>query len=141
MYIHTHTHTSTHTHTHVHASPSNPKQTGVSLEIIYICTYIHTYIHTYIQTDRQTDRQIHLPALSASRRRISAERSLHLRFRCYICYVVALIACVRSTFGNDCILSSFFSFILTSNKILCIQTYHDWKCVYKIRTLNFLYRR
>ncbi len=34
----------------------------------------------------------------------------------YICYVVALIACVRSTFGNDRILSSFFSFILTSNK-------------------------
>jgi hypothetical protein len=29
----------------------------------------------------------------------------------YICYVVALIACVRSTLGNDCILSSFFSFI------------------------------
>jgi hypothetical protein len=33
-----------------------------------------------------------------------------------ICYVVALIACVRSTFGNNCILSRFFSFILTSNK-------------------------
>jgi hypothetical protein len=27
----------------------------------------------------------------------------------YICYVVALIACTSSTFGNDCILSSFFS--------------------------------
>ena len=34
----------------------------------------------------------------------------------YICYVVDLIACARSTFGNDRILSSFFSFILTSNK-------------------------
>ncbi len=34
-----------------------------------------------------------------------------------ICYVVALIACTRSTFGNGYILSSFFSFILTSNKI------------------------
>ncbi len=33
----------------------------------------------------------------------------------YICYVVALIACTRSTFGNGCILSSFFSFILTSH--------------------------
>jgi hypothetical protein len=31
------------------------------------------------------------------------------------CYVVAFIACTRSTFGNGCILSSFFSFILTSN--------------------------
>jgi hypothetical protein len=30
--------------------------------------------------------------------------------------IVDLIACERSTFGNDCILSSFFSFILTSNK-------------------------
>jgi hypothetical protein len=29
---------------------------------------------------------------------------------------IDLIACERSTFGNDCILSSFFSFILTSNK-------------------------
>ncbi len=28
-----------------------------------------------------------------------------------------LIACIRSTFGNGCILISFFSFILTSNKI------------------------
>jgi hypothetical protein len=27
-----------------------------------------------------------------------------------------LIACIRSTFGNGCILSRFFSFILTSNK-------------------------
>jgi hypothetical protein len=36
----------------------------------------------------------------------------------YICYAVDLIACARSTFGNDHILSSFFSFILTSNKIL-----------------------
>jgi hypothetical protein len=35
----------------------------------------------------------------------------------YICYVVDLIACARSTFGNDRILSSFFSFILTSSKI------------------------
>jgi hypothetical protein len=36
----------------------------------------------------------------------------------YICYVAAFdpIACTRSTFGNGCILSSFFSFILTSNK-------------------------
>ncbi len=34
----------------------------------------------------------------------------------YICYVVALIACASSTFGNDRILSSFFCFILTSNK-------------------------
>ncbi len=40
----------------------------------------------------------------------------------YICYVVALIACASSTFGNDCILSSFFSFILTSNKTLrCLK--------------------
>jgi hypothetical protein len=31
-------------------------------------------------------------------------------------FVVDLIACERSTFGNDCILNSFFSFILTSNK-------------------------
>jgi hypothetical protein len=30
---------------------------------------------------------------------------------------VALIACTRSTFSSGCILSSFFSFILTSNKI------------------------
>jgi hypothetical protein len=29
------------------------------------------------------------------------------------------LACERSTFGNDCILSSFFSFILTSNKFYC----------------------
>ncbi len=29
-----------------------------------------------------------------------------------------LIACTRSTFGNGCILSRFFSFILTSNKFL-----------------------
>ncbi len=36
----------------------------------------------------------------------------------YICYVVDLIACASNSFGNDCILSSFFSFILTSNKIL-----------------------
>jgi hypothetical protein len=36
----------------------------------------------------------------------------------YIYYVVAFIACTRSTFGNGCILSSFFSFILTSNKIV-----------------------
>jgi hypothetical protein len=41
----------------------------------------------------------------------------------YICYVVALIACASSTFGNDCILSSFFSFILTSNKISFIYIY------------------
>jgi hypothetical protein len=27
----------------------------------------------------------------------------------YTCYVVALIACTRSTFGKGCILSSFFS--------------------------------
>jgi hypothetical protein len=46
----------------------------------------------------------------------------HARRVCssYICYVVALIACTRSTFGNGCILSSFFSLrngILTSNKV------------------------
>ncbi len=41
--------------------------------------------------------------------------AIHEHF--YICYVVDLIACARSTFGNDRILSSFFSFILTSNKI------------------------
>ncbi len=35
-----------------------------------------------------------------------------------------LIACERSTFGNDCILSSFFSFILTSNKFSHIV----WEC-------------
>jgi hypothetical protein len=39
----------------------------------------------------------------------------------YICYVVDLIACARSTFGNDRILSSFFSFILTRNKILAFS--------------------
>jgi hypothetical protein len=40
-----------------------------------------------------------------------------------ICCIVGrscfdLIACIRSTFGNGCILSRFFSFILTSNKFL-----------------------
>jgi hypothetical protein len=44
----------------------------------------------------------------------------------YICYVVDLIACVRSTFGDDGILSSFFSFILTSNKD---QSIHVSTCV------------
>ncbi len=42
----------------------------------------------------------------------------------YICYVVDLIACARSTFGNDRILRSFFSFILTSNKISYLANYN-----------------
>jgi hypothetical protein len=46
----------------------------------------------------------------------------------HICYVVALIACTRSTFGNSCILSSFFSFILTSNKV-------SSKCLYAFMRL------
>ncbi len=44
-----------------------------------------------------------------------------------------LIACERSTFGNDCILSSFFSFILTSNKFglfgSCSSYAHAALCV------------
>jgi hypothetical protein len=38
---------------------------------------------------------------------------------------------LRSTFGNDCILSSFFSFILTSNKF-DLQTFHthDARIIY-----------
>jgi hypothetical protein len=48
----------------------------------------------------------------------------------YICYVVDLIACARSTFGNDRILSSFFSFILTSNKIISGYATAASVCVY-----------
>ncbi len=55
----------------------------------------------------------------------------------YICYVVAFIACTRSTFDNGCILSSFFSFILTSNKI---NVDYVWVLRAKMnfaRTMNF----
>ncbi len=48
------------------------------------------------------------------------------RFFRYICYVVALIACTRSTFGNGCILSSSSEalsddFKLTSNKVVTFR--------------------
>jgi hypothetical protein len=64
-----------------------------------------------------------------------------------ICYVVDLIACARSTFGNDRILSSFFSFILTSNKILMTirdgASIHHWYCsaliAIHLRVFEFFY--
>jgi hypothetical protein len=49
-----------------------------------------------------------------------------------ICYVDALIAlaCTRSTFGNGCILSGFFSFILTSKKwtYVCTRVCSSYMC-------------
>jgi hypothetical protein len=42
-----------------------------------------------------------------------------------------LIACTRSTFGNGCILSSFFSFILTSNKFLVTTIVNSNLCTHK----------
>jgi hypothetical protein len=39
------------------------------------------------------------------------------------------IACERSTFGNDCILSSFFSFILTSNKFGLVVFVYVFVCM------------
>jgi hypothetical protein len=59
-------------------------------------------------------------------------RTYSLSLSCYTCCVVAfdLVACTRSAVGNGCILRRFFSFLLTSNKVLYLYHSPRYACMH-----------
>jgi hypothetical protein len=99
----------------------------IGLHAYINASYIYTYadlvkIHSYIRA------HIHK---TQSWRRIQTSGWVYMLRSCF-----DLIACIRSTFGNGWILSRFFSFILTSNKVLSSIRMHmytyirraKWRC-------------